>query len=444
MSGRFLGKQFTSFQIIIGGFLAVILAGALLLTLPVSSSAGERTAVRDALFTAASAICVTGLVVKDTAAYWSGFGQAVILLLIQIGGVGIVSITALIASAAGKKISLLQRSMLQESISAHQLGGVVKLSIFICKVSLLTELFGALLLMPTFCSRFGASGIWMSIFTSVSAFCNAGFDVMGEKTGLFSSLTYFSGSFAVAIPVCLLITIGGIGFLTLDDIAGNRFRFKRYRMQSKVILAAAAWLVLIPAAVFFFNDFSGLGLKERICVSLFHAVTPRTAGFNMVDMNRFTSAGRAMTVVLMLIGGAPGSTAGGVKTTTVAVLLANAAAVIHRRNSPRLFGRRVGEDTVKCASTLLILYLFLIVAGAFVISVAEGLPFAPCIFETASAIGTVGLSMGITPGLGLVSRTVLIGLMFFGRVGALTLLYAAVNTDEADTARFPLGRITVG
>lgn len=443
MSGRFLGKQLTSFQIITAGFLTVILAGTLLLSLPVSSAAGEWTAVQDALFTAASAVCVTGLVVRDTATYWSGFGQAVILILIQIGGMGIVSITALIA-ASRRKISLLQRSMLQESLSAHQLGGVVKLSGFICRVSLLTEALGAILLLPAFCSAFGVSGIWMSVFTSVSAFCNAGFDVMGDRTGPFSSLTYFSGSFAVTIPVCLLILIGGIGFLTWEDIARHRLRLKRYRMQSKVILTATALLVLVPAAVFFFNDFAWAGGRKRICLSLFHAVTPRTAGFNTADMKRITSAGRAMTVILMLIGGAPGSTAGGVKTTTAAVLLANAAAVIRRRNSPRLFGRRIGEDTVKCASMLLILYLVFAAAGAFVISVAEGLPFEPCIFETASAIGTVGLSMGITPELGLVSRAVLVGLMFFGRVGALTLLYAAVNTREYDAAQFPLGRITVG
>lgn len=444
MSGRFLGRQFTSFQIITAGFLAVILVGALLLALPLSSAGGEWTAAEDALFTAASAVCVTGLVVRDTATCWSGFGQAVILILIQIGGVGIVTITALVATSSGRKISLLQRSMLQESISAHQLGGVVKLSAFICKVSLLTEAFGAILLLPSFCHTFGSSGIWMSIFTSVSAFCNAGFDVMGDQTGQFSSLIGFSSSFAVVIPVCLLILIGGIGFLTWDDISRNRLHFKRYRMQSKVILSATALLVLVPAALFFFNDFAEMHLKERICVSLFHAVTPRTAGFNTVDMTRITSTGRALTVILMLIGGAPGSTAGGVKTTTAAVLLANATAVVHRRKSPRLFGRRVGEDTVKCASTLLILYLCFAVAGAFVISVADGLPFEPCIFETASAIGTVGLSMGITSELGLISRTVLVGLMFFGRVGALTLLSAAVNTGEADTARFPLGRIIVG
>ena len=444
MSGRFLGKQWTSFQIITAGFLAVILIGALLLSLPVSSSSGEWTPLPDALFTAASAVCVTGLVIRDTATFWSYFGQAVILVLIQVGGLGIVTITALIAAASGRKISLLQRSMLQESISAHQLGGVVKLTGFVCRVALFTELVGALLMMPAFCSAFGLPGIWMSVFHSVSAFCNAGFDVMGGHTGQFSSLTFFSSSLGVTLSVCFLIITGGIGFLTWDDAVKYKFRLKKYSMQSKVILTAAALLVLVPAGVFFFNDFSELALRERICVSLFQAVTPRTAGFNTVDMARLTSAGRAMTVVLMLIGGAPGSTAGGVKTTTAAVLLANAAAVVRRRKNPRLFSRRIGEDTVKSASTLLILYLSLSLAGAFVISVAERLPFEWCIFETVSAIGTVGLSKGITPTLGLLSRAVLVGLMFFGRVGALTLLSAAVSTSRIETAQYPVGRINVG
>ncbi len=444
MSGRILGKQLSSFQIIIAGFLAVILAGALLLSLPFSSAAGKWTPITETLFTAASAVCVTGLVIRDTAVYWSYFGQAVILVLIQIGGLGIVTITAMIATASGRKISLLQRSMLQESISANQLGGVVKLTFFICKVALIMELLGALLMLPAFCRAFGSQGIWMSVFHSISAFCNAGFDVMGGKTGEFSSLTYFGSSFGVVIPVCFLIVTGGIGFLTWDDIARHKFRLKHFSMQSKTILTATAFLLLLPMAVFFLNDFSDLELKERFCASLFQTITPRTAGFNLVDMGSLSSAGKALTIILMLIGGSPGSTAGGVKTTTAAVLIANASAVVFHRKNPRLFNRRIDEDTVRCASTILVLYLFMALAGAFIISVNEGLPFELCIFETASAIGTVGLSLGITPSLGLVSQAVLIGLMFFGRVGALTILFAAVNTSRVEPVQYPIGRINVG
>lgn len=443
MSGRFWGKQFTSFQIIIVGFLTVILIGALLLSLPVSSAEGLWTSASDALFTAVSAVCVTGLVVKDTATYWSIFGQALILILIQIGGLGIISVTAMIAAASGRKISLMQRSMLQASISANQVGGVVKLTAFVCRVALAAETLGALLLLPAFCSAFGSEGIWLSVFHSVSAFCNAGFDIMGRKTGTFSSLTFFSGKFGVVLPISCLIIIGGIGFVTWDDVSRNKFRLSQYSMQSKVILSTTALLILGPMALFFFSDFSALSLKERFCAALFHAVTPRTAGFNTVEMSSLSSTGRALTVVLMLIGGSPGSTAGGVKNTTAAVLVANAAAVIRRRKNPRLFNRRINEDTVKSASTLLIIYLFLALAGAFAISIVEGLPFEPCIFEAASAIGTVGMSMGVTPVLGLISRFILTGLMFFGRVGALTFLYAAVNRCGYEAQR-PIGKINVG
>ena len=444
MSGRIFGKQFTSFQIIISGFMIVILMGSMLLALPISSATGEWTPMSDSLFTAVSAVCVTGLVVRDTATYWSFFGQATIMLLIQIGGLGIVTITALITTASGRQISLLQRSTLQESISANQLGGVEKLTSLIWKVALVTELAGAVLLMPSFCAAFGLSGVWMSFFHSVSAFCNAGFDVMGGRTGQYSSITFFSDSFGVILPLCLLIMIGGIGFLTWDDIARNKYHLRSYSIQSKVILTVTALLFLVPTAVFFFNDFSNLDLKERFCVSLFQAVTPRTAGFNAVDLGQLTSAGRAMTVILMLIGGSPGSTAGGMKTTTAAVLFANAAAVAHRPKTPRLFNRRIDDDTVKCASTILVLYLFLGLAGAFVISITEGLSFESCFFETASAIGTVGLSLGLTPGLSLGSRAVLVVLMFFGRVGGLTLLYAAADIGKVETARFPVGKINVG
>ncbi len=444
MNVLLFGKKFTSFQIILAGFIAVILAGAFLLVLPVSSASGEWTHVSDALFTAASAVCVTGLVVKDTAVYWSLFGQTVIMVLIQIGGLGIVSVTAVIAGASGKKITLLQRSMLQESISARQLGGIFDLTIFIFKVSFAAEFMGVLLMIPSFCGEFGISGIWMSVFHSVSAFCNAGFDVMGRPSGQFSSLCYFSKSPAVILPVCLLIMTGGIGFLTWNDIAVNRLHLKKYSMQSKLILSMTLVLVLVPAALFFFCDFSDMDLKERFCVSLLSAVSPRTAGFNAADMSLLTSEGRGLTVILMLIGGSPGSTAGGVKTTTLAVLLANLISVVKRRKSPSLFRRRIDDDTIKNASALLILYLLMSTAGAFIISSAEGLPFEPCIFETVSAIGTVGLSLGITPGLGLISRSALIGLMIFGRVGGLTLLFAAVNTSGAESSQFPAERINVG
>lgn len=444
MNIELLEKKLTSFQIIIVGFLGVIAAGALLLMLPVSSALGHWTSLEEALFTATSAVCVTGLVVQDTASYWSLFGQFIIMLLIQIGGLGIISVTAFIATVAGRKISLLQRSMLQDSISAHHIGGIVKLTAFIFKVSFFTEAAGALLMMPSFCSRFGIRGIWMAVFHSVSAFCNAGFDLMGTTSGAFSSLTALSDDISIVLPVSLLIVLGGIGFLTWDDLAVHKLQFKRYRMQSKVILTTTFMLITVPAAIFFFYDFSILPLKQRICLSLFQAITPRTAGFNTFDLSLMSGASRALIVVLMLIGGSPGSTAGGMKTTTLGVLCANFMAIIRRKKSPQLFDRRIEDSTVKSAATLMMMYVNLTLLGAFIISIFDNVPIDTCIFETASAIGTVGLSLGLTPSLSTFSHMILILLMFFGRVGGLTLLFAAVNSTGMEVARCPIEKINVG
>ncbi len=438
------GRKMSSFQIIICGFLAVILVGTLLLMLPVSTATGHWASFETALFTSVSAVCVTGLVVRDTASFWSAFGQFVIMLLIQIGGLGIISVTAFLVTVSGRKISLLQRSLLMESISADQVGGIVKMTSFIFRLAFTVELIGAILMLPSFCINFGLSGIWMAVFHSVSAFCNAGFDVMGTHTGTFSSLTYFSDSFGVVLPICALIVIGGIGFLTWGDVAFHGIHFKRYRMQSKVIIVTTAILILFPTLFFFLNDFAAYPLKQRLCLSLFQAVTPRTAGFNTADMAAVTGVGRVMMIVLMLIGGSPGSTAGGIKTTTAAVLLANVISTVRRRRNTQLFGRRIDDETVRQSATLLMIYPLFVLAAAQVISFIEDIPIGPCIFETASAIGTVGLSMGITPSLGTVSHLLLIMLMFFGRVGALTIMFAATSRDGIEVAQCPFAKIHVG
>lgn len=444
MITSFLCKKLSSFQIICMGFVGAILLGTLLLRLPAATRGPEAASWGDALFTATSAVCVTGLVVRDTALYWAPFGQAVILILIQVGGLGVVSVAAFIALVSGKRIGLLQRSLLQDTISAHQIGGVVKLTGFLLRIAFFTELLGALLLLPWFCGRYGASGIWMAAFHSVSAFCNAGFDIMGARTGAFSSLTAFSGSLGVTLTVCTLITVGGIGFLTWDDVSTHGLRFRRYRMQSKVILLMTGILILLPAAVLFFSDFAGFPLKERLCLSLFQAVTPRTAGFNTGDLAAMSDNGRSLLVGLMLIGGAPGSAAGGMKTTTVAVLAANAVAVFRKRKSVRLFGRRVEDEVVRSAATLMGMYILLAAAGGLIMSAAEKLPLGACLFESASALGTVGLSMGITPQLGMLSRGVLVLLMLWGRVGGLTLMFAALSRRGCEVSQCPLEKIAVG
>ncbi|MGI6182375.1 MAG: TrkH family potassium uptake protein, partial [Agathobaculum sp.] len=398
----------------------------------------------DALFTSTSAVCVTGLVLHDTASYWSFWGQAVILALIQIGGLGVVTVAGAFAILSGRRIGLMQRSTMQEAIAAPQVGGIVRLTGFILKTVLVIELMGAALLFPAFAREFGwIKGVWYALFHAISAFCNAGFDLMGVKAP-FSSLTDYAGNPVVSIVIALLIVVGGIGFLTWDDIRTNRLSFRKYRMQSKVILAVTGMLIVLPALYFFFFEFAGSPLKERALLSFFQSVTPRTAGFNTADLTAVSETGQALIIILMLVGGSPGSTAGGMKTTTLAVLLANAAAVFRRRESPHFFSRRVAGEAVAQAATVLMMYLVLFVAGGLVISKTEGLPVLTCLFETASAIGTVGLSLGATPQLHDFSRLILIGLMFFGRVGGMTLIFAALANRRGNVSRLPQEKITVG
>lgn len=437
-------KRLTSFQMIILGFAGVILAGTFLLMLPISAKSGRFTPFHEALFTATSAVCVTGLVVQDTATYWSGFGQSILLLLIQIGGLGVITVAVSFALLSGKKISLMQRSTMQEAIAAPKVGGIVRLTGFVLKATCLMEVLGAAVMMPVFWKDYGRKGIWMAFFHSISAFCNAGFDLMGSRDAKFTSLTAYVGHPVINITIMLLIVIGGIGFLTWEDVCRNRHHFRRYRMQSKVILSTTALLILVPGLFFFFGDFSGLPVQERVLSALFQAVTPRTAGFNTADLTAMTDTGRAILIVLMLIGGSPGSTAGGMKTTTLAVLFANAAATFCRKEDAQMFGRRVDSGAVRNAATIAILYVTLFFGGAMILSVAEGLPLEVCLFETASAVGTVGLTLGITPQLGILSQCVLMVLMFLGRVGGLTLIYAALSRTNKKLSKLPQEKIMVG
>ena len=438
-------KRLTTFQTIFLGFSGVILIGTLLLMLPISSASGKVTPFNQSLFTATSAVCVTGLVVQDTGSYWSMFGQSVILALIQIGGLGVVTVAASFALISGRKISLMQRSTMQEAISAPKVGGIVRLTGFILKATLLFELAGAALLMPVFCRDYGLKGVWMAVFHSISAFCNAGFDIMGTEGAKYQSFTSYADNPLLNIVIMLLIVIGGIGFLTWEDIFTNKHRIKRYRMQSKIILVMTAILIVLPT-LFFFFDFSELSFGKRLLSSLFQAITPRTAGFNTADLSAMSSVSKAVMMVLMLIGGSPGSTAGGMKTTTIAVLIGNSFATFGRKNSIHFFKRRIDSSVVQSATTILMMYFSLSFFGAAAISLVEGLPFSVCLYETASAVGTVGLTLGITPQLGIISQLVLISLMFCGRVGGLTIIYAAISRSKAknNISKFPQERITVG
>ncbi len=449
MNKKRIKKRLSSSRIILLGFLGVILCGALLLMLPFATADGRGASFLDALFVATSATCVTGLVTQDTATYWSMFGKAVILVLIQIGGLGVITIAVSVARFSGRKIGLMQRSTMQEAIAAPQMGGIVRLTGFILKMVVLIEVIGAVLLMPPMIAEFGVMrGIGYSVFHSISAFCNAGFDLMGVKEP-YSSLTSYLGHPLINLVIMLLIIVGGIGFLTWDDIRCNRLHLRRYRMQSKVILCVTAFLLVVPAVYFYFCEFGrpvweGMSAGEKVFASAFQSVTARTAGFNTVDLSRFTEAGQMIFIILMLIGGSPGSTAGGVKNTTFAVLFATAIAVFRRRPNAHIFGRRIPNDTAHYAATVLLLYTVLFLAGGIFISYQEGMPVMPALFEAASAIGTVGVTLGITPTLSVASKLVLILLMFWGRVGGMTIVYAALATKHPYVSEYPQEKITVG
>ncbi|MGN1043085.1 MAG: TrkH family potassium uptake protein [Christensenellales bacterium] len=437
-------KYFSSARVILLGFLGLILIGSILLVLPFSSADGSSCSYSDALFTSVSAVCVTGLVVVDTATHWSLFGQIVILLLIQIGGLGVVTVVVLLTKALGIKIGLSQRSTVQEAVSAPKISGILKFTQFIFIFTFACEFIGAVAMAPAFIKNLGwAKGIWASLFHSVSAFCNAGFDILGTESAPFSSLTGYASDPLINIVVMLLIIIGGLGFVTWEDIKRYGFRIKKYCVQSKLILCSAAILIFVPAIYFFFAEFSYMPFGKRLLCSLFQAVSPRTAGFNTVDASSLSDAGRAVTVVLMLIGGAPGSTAGGMKTTTAALLVATAFSVFRKKEDTDLFGRRIGETIVRRAIAIASTYIALAFVGGVMISVIEKLPFSACLFETASAIGTVGLTTGITPLLSIYSRIILMALMFFGRAGCLTLIYAAVASAKTN-AKLPEDKLSVG
>ena len=437
-------KHMTSFQLIIMGFAGVILLGTVLLMLPFSSAEKVITPFHEALFTATSAVCVTGLVVKDTGSYWSLAGQTIILALIQTGGLGVVTVAASVSLLSGKKISLMQRSTMQNAISAPKVGGIVRLTRFILRGTFLIEAAGTVLLLPVFMGDYGKKGIWMSVFHSISAFCNAGFDILGTDSSMFPSLTGYSGNILINLVIMLLIITGGIGFLTWDDIYTNKLNFKRYRMQSKIILMTTACLILFPAVFFYICDLTKLPMGKRLLAAAFQSVTTRTAGFNTMDISKMTEVSKAMIIILMLVGGSPSSTAGGMKTTTFAVLILNAFATFRSQENVETFGRRIEWSVIKNASTIAMMYCMLFLCGGITISVYEGLPLSECLYEAASAVGTVGLTLGITPKLHIVSQFILIILMYLGRVGGLTLIYAVLSKKKKGNARLPLEKLTVG
>ena len=441
-------KRLSATQTIALGFALIIVIGAVLLSFPFSSVDGRPTSFINALFTSTSATCVTGLVVFDTGTKFSFIGQLIILFLIQVGGLGFMTVTVLFSFVLKKRIGLRERSFLTEAFSTLQLGGIVKLVRRILLGTLFFEAGGALLLTTRFMPAFGFwRGLWYSIFHSISAFCNAGFDLMGIITP-YSSLMGFSSDFIVNVTIMLLIIIGGIGFVVWDDIYTNKLHFKDYSLHSKIILTSTL-IALFGAAILFFitekdASMAGMNLYERIIASLFQAVTPRTAGFNTLDLTRLSSGGTLLTIGLMFIGAAPGSTGGGIKISTFTVMLLAIFSYSRGREDMEIYRRRVDKSLAWRAFCSALFYFLLVFASAFIICAVTRFALRDVLFEAFSALGTVGLSMGITGQLNVISKVLIILLMYSGRIGSLTVILSVSESRKKSALHNPVEKVIIG
>lgn len=441
-------NRLTQTQFIAYGFMGIILAGTLLLMLPVSSRTGEASSFLNCLFTATSASCVTGLVVYDTWSHWSLFGQLVILALIQIGGLGFVTIGVFLSIVLRRRIGLKERGLMQESVNTLQIGGVVRLAKKIVVGTAIFEGGGALLLAIRFVPEYGLGrGLYYSIFHAISAFCNAGFDLMGRQAP-YNSLVGYYNDWLVNLVVMSLIVIGGIGFIVWDDLSRHRLRFSRYMLHTKIVLLTTLVLTFGSAWLFYRfesgNLLAGMDTSGKILTSLFSSVTARTAGFNTLDTGALTDASKMLTVILMFIGGSPGSTAGGVKTTTIIVMYLHLWSAIQRTYGVNAFGRRLEDDVLKRASAIFMVNLTLALTVSLFIMATQSYPVMDVLFEAFSAIGTAGMTTGITRGLNGASRLAVAFLMYCGRVGSLSFALSFTQHKKVARVQQPVGRITIG
>ena len=459
MGGLRIGKMLTQYErkvritparMIFLGFVLLILFGTLLLSLPISAKNGSNTNFMDALFTATSSVCVTGLVVVDTNTYWSMFGKIIILMLIQIGALGIMSVVTLLSVITGKNLGLSQRMAIKESISNYSLENIVVIFKNILKVTLIIESIGAIITSIELIPIYGLFvGIGKSIFHSVSAFCNAGFDVFGTDSDKYTSLTNFHSNFLMLLTTSALIILGGLGFIVWDDIIKNK-RFSRFTLHTKIVLTMTVLLIVAGTVLFMIfekdNTMNGFPLPIKALNSFFQSVTSRTAGFNSVSLSEMKSITGLITIILMFIGAAPGSTAGGIKTTTLFVLIITVISFIRGHNEVHIFKRRITSDIIIKAISIVILSFTLILITTIVLLINNEGTLLQTLFEATSAFGTVGLSTGITPNLCDISKYQLIITMFLGRVGIITTFaaFTAKQGKENVTYRYPEGKITVG
>ncbi|HZK33635.1 MAG TPA: TrkH family potassium uptake protein [Tissierellaceae bacterium] len=444
-------KWFTRFElnpprILALGFGSLILIGTLLLNLPIATASGESIGIIDALFTSASAVCVTGLVVVNTAEFWSLFGKIVILILIliQIGGLGVMTMATAGALIIGKRITLKERLVIKEQLNQKSMSGLVRLTIYVLIATFAIEAVGAILLSIRFIPIYGlGKGIWFSIFHSISAFCNAGFDITGN------SIVPFAGDLLVSMIISLLVILGGIGFSVFIDVTKNR-RFKKFNIHTKMVLTITAILLTVGMAAFLIIEFNNpntignMSGKNKILSSFFQSVVPRTAGFNSVDIGGVLDTTTFFMIILMFIGGSPGSTAGGVKTTTIGTLMLTTISIIRGNKDVVIYKRRINEDVINRALAIIVVSMVLIIVVASILTITEEFIFLDVLFETTSAFATVGLSRGITPHLSTMGKIIIALTMYAGRVGVLTMAFAFAQKNKDKKYRYAEGNIIVG
>ena len=424
-------------------FILLILVGSVLLTTPMASATGEHTGFLTALFTATSATCVTGLVVVNTAAYWSLFGKCIILILIQIGGLGLMTVIATAFILARKKIGISERKILKESAGNMELQGVVSLIIRIIKGTIIFEVCGAALLAIRFIPVYGVGrGIWYGVFHSVSAFCNAGFDIIGD-----SLMSYASDPFVLSV-IMLLIIIGGIGFLVWNDMAKKKLHIGQYNLHTKIVLVMTFILIAVGTVGYLVleqrTSMLGEGGWNRFWSALFMSVTSRTAGFNSIDLSQMSEPGNLITMFLMFIGGSPASTAGGIKTTTFAIIILAVASLTRGEDRVVIFNKTLKRGILSQATVVFTIYMALVVAGTMVISYCDQIPVVQAGFEAVSAVATVGLTVGITTTLSPISQVVLILLMYAGRIGGFTLVLALREKCKQAIIKRPEEKVLIG
>ncbi|WP_298844035.1 TrkH family potassium uptake protein [Clostridium sp.] len=443
-------KKYTPVQILAIGFAIVIIVGAILLSLPISSQSGRITPFIDCIFTSTSAVCVTGLVTLDTGTYWTYFGKTVIMLLIETGGLGFMSVATLVFFFFGRRITLKERLVMQEAMNVNSLQGLVKMIKYVLIFTFSVEGVGAVLFATQFIPQFGiAKGIYYSVFHAVSAFCNAGFDLMGN----FKSVTAYANNSVVILTISALIAIGGLGFYVWVEIYNSKGT-KRLSLHSRVVIYSTIALIVFGAILMFIFEMNnpgtmkGMSVKDKILSSIFASVSPRTAGFNSIPLDKMTSAGNFLTIILMFIGGSPGSTAGGIKTTTAIILFMTVVSVVRGREDTEIFKKRINKEVVYKSLVITVLGLGIVIIVTMVLSITQSpnIPFEYFLYEATSAFATVGLTLGLTTKLTIVGKIIITLTMYAGRVGPLTIILALAKrkSGKSGTIKYPEDKILIG